>query len=140
MITIVVDNSAFIPLFFEEGGTRAAEALFTTEGHHCVAPDFLAIEFANVLTTGIRRKRITPSEASRHLKDFQEMALELRPFPAPRDLQHVLDVAERTDLSFYDALYLVLAQHEGFLLATHDKKLKAGAKKEGVEIHPLYAS
>ncbi len=135
--TIVVDTSALVPLFFQEGGTASAEALFSSAEYHCIAPDFLRIEFSNVLTTGIRRKRITPSEASRHLKDFREMALEVRPFPTPRDLQHVLDVATRTKLSFYDALYLVLTLQEGALLATWDKKLRAQAKKEGVEVLSL---
>ena len=54
-----------------------------------------------------------------------------------RDLQHVLDVAERTELSYYDAIYLVLAQQEGAALATHDKKLQAQARNEGVERYLL---
>ena len=99
--------------------------------------NFLAIEFSNVLATGLRRKRITSTEASRHLRDLQSIGLEMRIFPTMRDLQHVLDVSEKTELSFYDALYLVLAQQEGALLATQDKKLRTRAEQEGVEIHPL---
>ena len=137
MTTIIVDNSALIPLFFDEDGTAAAQELFSNEENHCIAPDFLAIEFSNVLTTGMRRKRITPSEAARHLSDFHGIGLELRLFPAMRDLQHVLDVAERTELSYYDALYLVLAQQEGAALATHDKKLQTQARNEGVELYLL---
>ena len=49
MTTIIVDNSALIPLFFDEDGTRAAQELFSSEDHHCIAPDFLVIEFSNVL-------------------------------------------------------------------------------------------
>jgi predicted nucleic acid-binding protein len=137
MKVIVVDNSALIPLFFEEEGTEAAQELFASAQYHCIAPNFLAIEFSNVLATGIRRKRITSTEASRHLRDFQSIGLEMRIFPTMRDLQHVLDVSEKTELSFYDALYLVLAQQEGALLATHDKKLRTRAEQEGVETHPL---
>ena len=137
MKKIVVDNSALIPLFFEEEGTKLAQKLFSDKANQCIAPDFLAIEFANVLTTGIRRKRITPAEASSHLRDFQNIGLDLRIFPTPKDLQHVLDVAERAKLSFYDSLYLVLAEQEGAVLATHDKKLKTQAKYEGVELYQL---
>ncbi len=137
MNTIVVDNSALIPLFFEEDGTEAAQRFFADQENRCIAPDFLSIEFSNVLTTGIRRKRITVTEATSHLRDFQRIGLELHHFPTSEDLQHVLDVAERTGLSFYDTIYLVLAQQENATLATHDKKLKTQAEKEGVEIHPL---
>jgi len=135
MKKVVVDNSALIPLFFEEDGTVLAQKLFSDKENRCMAPDFLAIEFANVLTTGIRRKRITPFEASSHLRDFQNIGLDLRIFPTPEDLQHVLDVAERTKLSFYDSLYLVLAEQEGAVLATHDKKLKIQAEHEGIELY-----
>lgn len=137
MNTIVVDNSALIPLFFEEEGTEVAQQLFVDTDNSCIAPEFLAIEFSNVLTTGIRRKRITATEASSHLRGFRSIGLKLQHFPTSEDLQHVLDVADRTGLSFYDTLYLVLAQLENATLATHDKKLKAQAEKEGVEIHPL---
>ena len=135
MKTIVVDNSALIPLFFEEDGTESAQKLFADKEHRCIAPDFLAIEFSNVLTTGIRRKRITPAQAASHLRDFQNIGLELHIFPRPKNLQHVLDVAARTELSFYDSLYLVLAEQEGAVLATHDKKLKIQAEREGVELY-----
>jgi predicted nucleic acid-binding protein len=140
MKPIVVDNSALIPLFFQEEGTEAAIKLFSDKSYRCIAPDFLAIEFANVLTTGIRRQRVTSVEASCYLRDFQKVGLELHLFPRPEDLQHVLDVAERAELSFYDALYLVLAEQEGALLATYDNKLKTQAAREGVEIYLFLAS
>jgi predicted nucleic acid-binding protein len=137
MNTVVMDASALIPLFFQEEGTEASQNLLVRKDLNCVAPSFLAIEFSNVLATGMRRKRITPAEASRHLADFRSLPLDLRSFPADRDFQSVLDVAERTSLSFYDAIYLVLARSEDATLASFDKKLKSVAEQEGVGICPL---
>ena len=131
----VIDNSALIPLFFEEEGTQLIQRLFERVDVELIAPRFLAIELANVITTGIRREKITPSEGARHLHDFQQLRLELVDFPSPQNLQHVLDLATKTGLSFYDAVYLGLAEQRGATLVSHDKQLRVQAEQEGVELY-----
>jgi len=132
MTALVIDASALIPLFFEEENTGESHEIFASREYDRLAPTFLAVEFSNVLATGLRRKRITPAEASQHLRDFGALDLELKPFPSRSDLQHVLDLADRTALSFHDAIYLALAQRHGALLATYDKALLKAARDSGV--------
>ena len=136
----VIDNSALIPLFFEEEGTELIARLFERTDVELIAPGFLAIELANVITTGIRRQKITQAEGAKHLHDFQQLGLELIDYPSQQHLQHVLDLATKTGLSFYDAVYLGLAEQKGATLVTHDKKLGTQAEQEGVELYKQNAS
>ena len=134
MKTYVVDNSALIPLFFEEEGTELIQSLFTTTDIKLIAPRFLAIELSNVITIGIRRKKITAAEGAKHLHDSQRLNLLLIDFPSQQNLQHVLDIATTTGLSFYDAVYLGLAEQKGAILVTHDQKLARQASLQGVSL------
>jgi predicted nucleic acid-binding protein len=136
MKTYVLDNSALIPLFFEEQGTEFIQNLLQEKEAEFIAPEFLAIELSNVFATGIRRQKITKSEATQYLNMFQQLSLDLKKYPLQKNLQHVLDLATQTGLSFYDAVYLGLAEQQGAILVTHDKRLLNEAEKQGVSIIP----
>ena len=132
----VIDNSAIIPLFFKEDGTLFIQELLGKKNETFIAPAFLAIELSNVFTTGIRRQKITQAEAAQYLHAFQKLDLELLDYPSPKNLQHVLDLATQTGLSFYDALYLGLAEQQRAILVTHDKQLRLESQKRGIEVLP----
>ncbi len=136
MKTYVLDNSALIPLFFEEEGTESIQKILQEVEVEFIAPEFLAIELSNVFTTGIRRQKITKSEAAQYLHMFQQLSLDLKRYPMQKNLQHVLDLATQTGLSFYDAVYLGLAEQQGAILVTHDKRLRGEAGKRGISILP----
>jgi predicted nucleic acid-binding protein len=136
MKTYVLDNSALIPLFFEEQGTEFIQNLLQEKEAEFIAPEFLAIELSNVFATGIRRQKITKSEATQYLNMFQQLSLDLKKYPLQKNLQHVLDLATQTGLSLYDAVYLGLAEQQGAILVTHDKRLLNEAEKQGVSIIP----
>lgn len=133
----VIDNSAIIPLFFQEDGTVFIQELFGKKGEIFIAPTFLAIELSNVFTTGIRRQRITQAEGAQYLHAFQKLPLELVDYPSPKNLQHVLDLSTQTGLSFYDTIYLGLAEQQAAVLVTHDKQLRLEAQKRGIEVLPV---
>ncbi len=79
-------------------------------------------------------KNITQAEAAQYLHAFQKLDLELLDYPSPKNLQHVLDLATQTGLSFYDAVYLGLAEQQGAILVTHDKQLRLESQKRGIEV------
>ena len=56
-------------------------------------------------------------------------------FPSPQNLQHVLDLATKTGLSYYDAVYLGLAEQRWATLVTHDKQLRTQSEQQGVELY-----
>jgi len=134
---VVVDNSGLIPLFFEKEKTKFSQKLFSSSETIFLAPNFLAIEFANVLSTGIKRGRLNSSEAESHLQNFLSMGIQLVDFPNQANFQKALDLSVRRNLSFYDAIYLLLAHQESCQLVTLDRKLREASKAEGVSCYPL---
>ncbi len=134
--TYVLDNSALIPLFFEEEGTEFIQKILQETDVEFIAPEFIVIELSNVFTTGVRRQKITLSEAAQYLYMFQQLSLDLKRYPIKKNLQHVLNLATQTGLSFYDAVYLGLAEQQGAILVTHDKRLRGEAGKRGISILP----
>jgi predicted nucleic acid-binding protein len=91
---------------------------------------------SNVFTTALRRGKITPSEAAHYLHAFQQLNLKLKNYPSLKNLQHVLDLAAQSGLSFYDAVYLGLAEQVNGVLVSHDKQLRTTAKERGISILP----
>jgi predicted nucleic acid-binding protein len=54
---------------------------------------------------------------------------------AVQEMRAISDLAERHDLSTYDAAYLELAARQGSALITLDKDLAAAASAAGVAAH-----
>src|SRR5262245_12510233 len=99
----VVDASAIACILLEEPSAGAVERRI--EGEFLLAPSLLPFEFANVCLIHARRfpeRRNTFHEA---LKTFYKLAIALRDV----NVEGVFDLAERTQLTAYDASYLWLA-------------------------------
>lgn len=117
----VVDASALAAILFAE--PEAAVIAERLTGVRLAAPSLLHYELANVCLTKIRRQ---PSQcealrASFHLA--QRMNVEI----VAIDHRAVLDLAEATGLTAYDASYLWLARSLGGELVTLDRKLAAAS-------------
>lgn len=123
MAAKVVDASALGALLFgEPEGARVAERL---EGATLEAPTLLTYELANVCLVKLRRhpKQRTALLAAHAL--LAEMAIALHePDPAA-----ILELAEATGLTAYDASYLWLARALDAELVTLDKGLANAASR-----------
>ena len=86
-------------------------------------------EVRNFLVTAISRKRLTPDQAGIALRLIRTWTIELGP-DSIDDL--ILSLADKHNLSGYDATYLALAQNSNFPLATLDKKLRKAARGESL--------
>jgi predicted nucleic acid-binding protein len=115
----VVDASVAAKWFIPERRSEFARRLISSE-HRRVAPDFIFLEFANVLTTRHRRNEISAIDASRNLRAFAALieARESTPF-----IPAALEIAMAFTRSAYDALYVALAISEGCQLVTADRRL-----------------
>lgn len=117
----VVDASAACALVF---GEPAAEAVATRlSGFRLAAPALLPFEVANTYLTKLRRH---PTERDRLLAGFglfERMRIDLV------EVEHrsVLDLAEETRLTVYDASYLWLSRRLGVELVTLDGRLVAAS-------------
>lgn len=79
-----------------------------------------------------RRGRI-----EQHISDsFIRRVLDDFPFIEyqPPDRLEVMELARKSNLSFYDAIYLSLAKEQAVPLATLDNKLSQAAEQMGVEV------
>lgn len=130
---VVLDNSVAVPLFAKEEWSLKAKSLFEIGCDVFLAPSFLAVEFANVMIAGVRRRRWDESHALELLRGFEELKIDFFEHPTS-DYQDACKLGFKYELSMYDALYLYLAKREHAMLASFDKKLCRAAKSEDLEV------
>lgn len=85
-------------------------------------PHFTRYELANAVSRAARDGRLTEEDASAALVDFSRLGL-AQDTDDDELLFSALQVAARFSISFYDALYLSLAEERGVGLVTADVAL-----------------
>lgn len=130
-MTLVIDASVALKWVIPEDDSTAAEALL--RGEPLIAPDFLAIECANVLWTKARRRVMSGADARAGLSLI--LSAPLRLLPSATYAAAAQAIALDLDQSVYDSLYLAAALAERAAFVTADAAFAAAAGK-----HPLYAS
>jgi len=119
MKTVVVDASVAAKWFFPEEHSQAAKRLFSRRCQ-LIAPDLLAAEFGNLTWKRVRRRELTPDDASSLILDFFRLPLSL--ISSGPLLPIALDMAIDTGCSVYDCLYLALALNQDAVLVTADQR------------------
>ena len=121
MSAVVVDASVAVKWFVPE--VQAAEA---RQGRH--GPDdlhvpafFFDLEIANILWKKVRRAEITRADADLILAQLPGLPMTGHP-EAPL-LASAFDLADRTQRTVYDCLYLALAMQLGGRMVTADQRL-----------------
>lgn len=129
----VLDCSATLPWFLEDERTGFTDALlFSVKTTEYWVPAIWCLEFPNALLVAERRKRI---DRARRLEALDQVArLLMRVDNEPTPMKAVSAIAERHDLSTYDAAYLELAVRLGFGLVTLDRTLAQAAGLEGIAV------
>jgi len=119
---IVADCSLVCAVLFDEAEREQAEERLG--GKHLLAPSLLSHEVVNVAIKKFRRGM--PAEVvERALADYAAQAIEL----FDTDLHGQYAIAQRYQLSAYDAAYLWLAAELKAPLATFDAKLGKAAQR-----------
>lgn len=121
--TLVVDASVLASTVFPEQWTK--DAVSWIRGRRLCAPFLQSFELSNVARQRVRRQSVSSDFASRALRDYEDLGVELFAVPP----LEAFTLAHRYDLSGYDASYLWLASHLQAPLATFDAKLGAAALK-----------
>jgi predicted nucleic acid-binding protein len=119
--------------FQDEHDARADAAwdLLERDRESALVPLHWWFEVRNVALQGERRRRLTEDYTSRFFMILERFAIEHTALP---EHAAVLALARLHRLSFYDAVYLELAQREGLALATLDNELIKAAPLEGVRL------
>ena len=132
---LVIDASvALCWCFPDERSTYADKILGELGEKQAIVPSLWAIELANSLLVGERRKRLTAADIANFLDILKDLPVDTDDESAPRALSDTWSLARRLGLSAYDGCYLELAMREGLPLATLDVQMKKAAKAAGVKI------
>ncbi len=130
----MIDASITLPWYFQDEVSPESESVFnrvTIEG--ATVPVHWRLEIANGFRTALLRRRIDRTYRDESLQDLSRPAIEIDTTTIRQAWTATLDLADRYDLTPYDAAYLELALRRNLPLATLDKKLLAASKLAGVE-------
>lgn len=134
-MSLVLDSSITLARVFPDEWTPAILQVFDDQVvHGAWVPDLWKIELANVLSLSVKKGRMT-----RKRRDEVLFALQILPVSVDTETgKHVwkktLTLADRHQLTVYDATYLELALRLTLPLATLDRDLRKAAQAEGVPL------
>jgi predicted nucleic acid-binding protein len=129
----VIDNSVVCAWFLSNQASEYAEGIAQRLlDDHAHAPAVWPLELANVLRTACRRGALTAEQAQGIAADVAVLAIEID--HEPPSAGELLALAQRYDLSSYDAAYLELALRLQLPVATQDAALNLAAMSAGVGV------
>ena len=129
--SLVIDCSAAVPWFLDDEANAWSEGLLNAMPRYSLqVPALWHLEFANVLLTAQRRKRVAAKDAKGLLARASRLPLVTDGRVVP--LVEIADLADSHGITTYDAAYLELAARLNCPLATQDKALAKAASRLGV--------
>ncbi len=134
-MTIVIDSSATLAWIYADELTAPIQEVFehVVADHACV-PALWRLEIANSLHMAVRRRRIDAAFRDAALVDLAQLNITTDLDTDEYAWTSTLRLAERCQLTLYDAAYLELAQRLNLPLATLDQELRAAAVVVGVSV------
>lgn len=135
MKRFVIDCSVVMAWCFEDEADRYADSVLDMlSDAEAIVPSIWALEVANVLLAGERRKRLSEADSIRFIKLLRGLPIIIDQETSVYALSEALSIGREQGLSSYDASYLELAMREGAALATRDERLRKAARKCGVKL------
>ncbi len=99
-----------------------------------IVPALFFTEFTESLLAACRKKRLTAEGIAHALQQFFSLPIEAEPPPDLPTALRIAALAQRHNISAYDAAYLEAALRRNIPLATHDRPLRAAAQSAGVKL------
>lgn len=132
---VVLDNSVACSLILdEEASPYALEVKDAIErGEQAFAPPLLFSEFANVLCTSCRRRRMDRIDIPEAIRSLYDLGITEIRFTTD-ELLGLADLALDWEVTAYDAHYVALARQRQLPLATLDRGMRNAAGRAGVRI------
>jgi len=134
-MSLVLDSSMILAwVYSEETSPAVNRVLQLVSSDGAWVPSLWRLEVANILEMGVRRRRHNAAFRDTTLADLALLPIALDQDMAAHAWGATLRLAERHQLTLYDAAYLELAKRRGLPLATLDAELRAAAKSEKVTL------
>jgi predicted nucleic acid-binding protein len=134
-VSVVIDASITLSWYFEDERTPAANAVLdqvTATG--AVVPALWKLETANGLQIAIRRQRVDAAFRERALIQLARLPITIDVDTDTYAWTTTLQLADRFQLTLYDAAYLELAHRRALPLATLDSDLRTAAQAVGLAL------
>ncbi len=136
-MSLVLDSSVTLAwIYTEETTSEIREILNQVADYGAWVPALWRLEVGNILEIGVRRKRHDAAFRDATLSDLLLLPLYVDSETDQRAWGPILRLAERHQLTLYDAAYLELAQRRGLPLATLDGDLRRAATLEKIPLRP----
>lgn len=127
---VVVDASAMVEALAGDADWLDRLGRWQDEGALILAPPHFPVEAANALLRGIR---LEPADVIARVGELFEAGVGIADRGLP-GLFDAIELADRHDLTAYDAAYLQLALELDGELATLDRALARAARTEGLSV------
>ena len=120
----------------DESNPAADAAIGNLAPREAIAPSHMPLEAVTILVRAYRRKRVSRPLFVKCLAALERLVgfVEIDTETVERSCSEIATLAERHQLSAYDAAYLELAQRRGIPLATLDTRLVEAARAAGVAL------
>lgn len=137
-MNFVLDASLALAFVLESEATEATDALFDSfrTGTIAAAPALWKWELANALVQAVRRRRITEADLKDHLQSFATAPVEIDATATETAWNETIRLAQKHNLTCYDAAYLELAIRRSLALGSLDGPLRTAAAEEKVKTVP----
>lgn len=132
-MSVVIDSSVTLAWCFADERTDAVDAVLTLVAESgAIVPSLWRLEVANALQMAVRRKRIDSAFRDASLEDLRALAIDIDTDTDQQAWTATLRLADRFNLTLYDAAYVELAQRLGLPLATGDQEMRVAAEALGL--------
>ncbi len=134
-MNVVVDASAFGPIFLPDERDNLLPGLTELlDSGLALVPSHWYLEVTNFLIVALRRGRLNSVDRDFALRTIEAVAVTVETTPQTALPGAIFALAERHDLTTYDAVYLAMARDRKAPLATSDGALIRAAEAESVEL------
>lgn len=135
MSGIVIDASVALAWCFpDEESDYADSVLLALENETAIVPAIWAVELANALLVGERRKRIHQPEVRRFVELVMGLSVVQDGQASADTVSNIVPLGREYNLSAYDAAYLDVAVRHEIPLATLDHALRKVCSTAGIKI------
>lgn len=133
---IIVDASVVASWLLEDEQSDYALSVKEKiiEGFTMIQPSIWLFEITNILRNAQRRKRVSFAQSKDYLEAISALPIEISNYFNLHNSKDLFELADKHNLTTYDAAYIQLAKSYQVALATMDRELKQAAKREKVKI------
>jgi predicted nucleic acid-binding protein len=132
---LILDSSATLAWIYGDEITETIRSVFDAVAENgALVPALWRLEVANSLTRAVRGRRIDPDFRRAALADLALLDITTDQQTDSYAWTDTLNLADRFQLTVYNAAYLELAQRRALPLATLDQDLRKAAMAVGVKV------